>query len=301
MKCQFIKNGGFQCKANAKTGQEYCSMHHPMAEAIEEAYPPGFEAEEGEGEELEAIQAPDPSYEAMSHAHDELLSRYKREDAGGVRPVPRRPQHQQAQAAPPETEVTPEVLAEHLVQMLLQQEAERRFNPPRHPGARDRDGMLPRDGSAEPSVNQSFRVVPRRRANDETLPIDPVTGKPPASLKPGYVYRNVRVRDHHDRPTMSRVAELERYEFEIVRDANGDPMEGRLGILMQGPPESQASYTFDKTPQGSQRRDEALYLAGDVADDVNRAMNQRVANVVVGEDYDHQRVMVNYEGKETPV
>ena len=39
MQCQWIKEGGTQCKANAKKGESYCGIHLKKARKVEEGSP----------------------------------------------------------------------------------------------------------------------------------------------------------------------------------------------------------------------------------------------------------------------
>ena len=314
-RCVYRKSSGQQCKHQGREG-DYCQLHAgivreremqaKLAAGEQERSDAGGDEEGWEYEDEPAVpETPveDPAYAAMNRGQDEFIASLKRErplESEGVRPAPRR---QPVTAAPEKPPVSPELVAEYMVQQLLRQEAQMRMNPAKRPGERDSrsqyEGM--RTPDSEPTVNRAFRVVPRRKLYDETVVIDPTTGKAPTSLVPGYDVRHVRTRDQHDRPIASRVAELESYGYECVRDAEGEVIESRYGVVMQGPPEARASRTFDLTPAGSMKRDEALYQAGDIADDVNRLMNERVAGVVVGPEHQHQPVMVGYDGKQVPI
>ena len=185
--------------------------------------------------------------------------------------------------------VDPLLVGGAMQQMLLKQEIEDRLRQSRgRQKQRDRDGYeLP-----EPAAQMPFRVVPRRRAVDSTVPVEPAEsprhGQPPLALRPDFVQRYVRERDHMDRPTQSRVEEFKEYGYEIVTHDDGTPYRNRLGVLMQAPPEQYALRASEKTPKGAALRDDALLMAMDMADAANRTAGDDVARVVV--DQEHRTV-----------
>lgn len=54
-------------------------------------------------------------------------------------------------------------------------------------------------------------------------------------------------------PSLTRVQELRDWGYEVVLDAAGKPVQNRLGVLMQGPPEQRAARVAHLTPVGARK------------------------------------------------
>lgn len=178
-------------------------------------------------------------------------------------------QRRTAEAPPPVPGEDPALRAARYAQILLAQEERARSKRARGgPGSRDE----------EPS-RTPFKVIPRRSRPDSTLVLDPVTGKPPESVKPGWLLRHVSATDWMGRPTEARIADMEDYGGEVVADANGRAIESRYGVVMQIALEQAALRTADKTPSGATSRQQAFAEMEQLSDMANRAAGTRVASV----------------------
>jgi hypothetical protein len=54
-------------------------------------------------------------------------------------------------------------------------------------------------------------------------------------------------------PSLSRVQEMRGWGYEVVLDAENKPVQSRLGVLMQGPPEQRAARVAHLTPVGARK------------------------------------------------
>jgi len=186
-----------------------------------------------------------------------------------------------------------EVVGGAIAHLLAHEEAQQRLETAlrRSRGYReDEFGMTVDDRPRKAEKPRPWKVIPRRSRPDPTTIIDPVTGKPPESLKPGWVTRHVRTIDHSDRPTQARVAEFTDYGYEPILDKNGEAIVTRFGMAMQGPPEQYALRVTEKAPLGALNRDESLEVAMQWAEEANRAADQSVARVIVSDEHRTQRM-----------
>lgn len=192
-----------------------------------------------------------------------------------------------AQPAAGAATADPNLVAARMAQLMVIQETVERRKLARAGKPRRND-----DGTREADLPRAaFRVIPRRQRPDATEAIDPTTGKYPASIPTGWTLRRVRLRDHENRPTQARVSEFEGYGYVPVTDANGEPIEDRLGLLMMAPPEAKAERTRDKTPPGANLRDDAFDAAMDIEGDINRIAGQGAASVVTEADHGRRRTL----------
>jgi hypothetical protein len=80
--------------------------------------------------------------------------------------------------------------------------------------------------------------------------------------------------------SLGMIQDLRRWDYEVVTDADGKPVQGRLGVLMQGPPERRAARIASMTPVGARRHKsdpEEQYQA--VVEGINREHGRRVLTV----------------------
>ncbi len=298
MKCAYPTASGETCPKYAAKNSDFCIHHRDIVNKMRDdaAVPEGEEpastlphedreyfeetVAQAEAEEAEHAAAALAAERDPGRAHAEAVVdgfRKGRSESTAER-LPRRTRSPKPAELPDEPD--PVQRAQLMVQIHLAREAERRFKRGR--GDRDRDGLRTRDG--EDQVDP-WMVIPRIREIDETAPVDPVTGAYPADIKPGYVTHWVSMRDDHDRPTTSRLAKRQRYGYVTVNDASGEPIEGRLGMLMQAPPEASAAYTLAGMPQGAMKRDEALAQAADM----NAEIGERFGGIVAEAEHRHHR------------
>jgi hypothetical protein len=89
------------------------------------------------------------------------------------------------------------------------------------------------------------------------IPTRKDASQPPvgAQLKEGWKTTWARRTDFRGEPdpSLSRVQELRDWGYEVVLDAEGKPIQGRLGVLMQGPPEQRAARVAHLTPVGARK------------------------------------------------
>ena len=245
--------------------------------------------EEGEAAAAAVAAGGDPT---RDYAEQVVGGFRKARSESEVQRLPRRTRPPSREEIPDEPD--PMQRAQLLVQVHLAREAERRFR--QGSGARDRDGLRTRDGE---DGMEPWQVIPRIREIDETAPVDPVTGGYPADIKAGYVTHWVSLRDDHDRPTTSRLAKRQRYGYVTVKDAEGEPIEGRLGMLMQAPVEASAAYTLAGMPRGAMKRDEALAQAQDMDAEL-QAVGEAYGGIVVEREHQHKRGTVTGMHTEYP-
>lgn len=275
-KCKAIKKDGKPCKNTAMEGTAGLCNSHSLQMGM--LHPDDSRIFQREGPREQPVETK-ASRAAPAGSEGEPVREGEREfnplrdfaDPGRRSRVahPEKREHQ------PEAE---EVGAK-MAQMLLAYESRERSRQSAR--RRDRDGLtLPDEERRLP-----FRVIPRRQRPDPTAIIDPITGVAPESLIEGYVHRWVRTVDWMDRPTESRVAEMEDYGYSFVTDTEGNPIESRFGVAMQAPPEQYAARMLDRTPSGSLLRDDALAAADEMAEYLNRQRGEVHARVVAEQDH----------------
>ncbi len=322
-KCAYPTASGETCTKPQVHGSDFCRGHRDLvnqmrnearqviAAEVEEAEPadPLDAAEEGPSsalprEEREYFRETVAAAEAEDAASfggdptrasgEAIVDQFRKaKSETTAERLPRRTRSPKPSALPDEAD--PVQKAQLLVQVHLAREAERRFK--RGSGARDRDGFRTKEGEDEVTP---WMVIPRIREIDETAPVDPITGEYPADIKPGWVTHWVSMRDDHDRPTTSRLAKRQRYGYVTVKDEEGDPIEGRLGMLMQAPPQSAAAYTLAGMPQGAMKRDEALAQAQDIDADLQAYGGESLGGIVVEQEHRHKRGTVAGINSEFP-
>ncbi len=289
MRCRYpIGRDSFCGKFCRKNGQ-YCPDHQDVVNANEALLRQQDQDTAAQREEVESSPEGVAARLAEAEEPDAAAATAGFRKINADREAQRVPRRGPVPPPPPEAaQPDPAMIAQHIVEIHLAREAERRFKR----GSRERheDGTRVREG--EDKI-EPWQVIPRILEIDETAPVDPVTGGYPSDIKPGWVTHWVTTRDAYDRPTTARVARRERYGYVPVRDAEGEPIEGRLGLLMQAPPQASAAYTLAAMPQGAMKRDEALAQAQDIDADVRAYGGEGVGGIVVHSDHKHRRGMVS--------
>lgn len=77
-------------------------------------------------------------------------------------------------------------------------------------------------------------------------------------------------------PALTKVQALRDWAYEVVTDGDGKPIQGRLGVLMQGPPTQRAARIAHHTPVGARRPREQEEAMMEFVEGVNRQHGKRV-------------------------
>lgn len=291
--CQFSTPQKPVCKAHALTDQEYCRIHAQMVGLLDEPeaapyIPPGARhtepAASRPGRPAPAVEAPPPP-RTERRLDPATLLRHQQERLADR-------QASMALPMPDGYQVSSEEVGARIAVMLRaretrEREAAMRRGAPRRDAREEYEGMRLDDGDPE-AARRPMKVLTRRQIPDPTRIIDPVTKQRPASMRDDFVHRWVAVEDGHGRPNETRIATMEDYGYEFIRDERGEPIESRFGVAMQGPPEAYANRMIDRSPEGAYQRDQALQGADAIAQEINRRLGDDRAVTVVNER-DHGR------------
>lgn len=83
-------------------------------------------------------------------------------------------------------------------------------------------------------------------------------------------------------PALTKVQEMRAWGYEVTTDKDGKPIQGRLGVHMQGPPQQRAARIAAKTPVGARRPREYEENVLEFVEQTNREYGKRV---LVATDY----------------
>lgn len=272
--CNFGEASGRPCGAEVVPGRPYCAFHIEMAggggagRARSPKSPP----------EPAADESPVETRVNETHVQGEMsgwrAQRQLRVEMDEKTYLPPQGRSRIVHEMPTRHTEEPEVIGSKMARLMLIAEQQQMARKRR--ARRDEHGYVMREDDDQPPP---MRVIPRRTRPDPTAIIDPITGRTPESLDPKQVHRWVRTVDWMDRPTESRVAEFEDYGYTFITDANGDPIESRFGVAMQGAPQQYAARVLDCMPTGAIQRDDALTQASDMADWMNERKGADYAHV----------------------
>jgi hypothetical protein len=107
---------------------------------------------------------------------------------------------------------------------------------------------------------------------------DAAAPPPEAQMKDGWWPQWIPTKDIEGKPdpSLMKVQEMRDWDYEVVTDAAGKPIQGRLGVLMQGPPERRAARQAHLTPVGARRPREQEEQFLQQVEDINREHGRRV-------------------------
>jgi hypothetical protein len=285
--CSFTgKNGA--CKGRAVTGSDYCVFHQPKPPSPETQFDTAAAAPEpeperdrrpGEGTRRPLTAQIDPS----------ILLENQRER--------QREQAEWMNAPAEESAIPTDMVAARLAVIMHEHEHNERERLRRR-GQPQREGREAYEGFRLDNGDPALKHVPvkmltRRSGPDPTRIIDPITKRTPEALRPDWVQEWVSITDWQGNPTEHRIAELEGYGYEFIPDAQNRPIEGRLGVAMQGPPEAKAQHILAHTLTGAMRtRDDSLAAADSYAQAINRRAGDQVVTIVPERDHGEKRTTV---------
>lgn len=301
MKCHWTTGEGKGCARELLKGTDYCAFHgkvvRTMADAkakralegLDRGAPSGGASAAGPSA-IEEGPASSSDEEYLSEEDQAEAGDWEEEDApvAAARP-PMKRARARAGDAPDYTGVDPDVVGAMLVQVALEQERRDSVRP--GTGRRDREGR--RSAADAPHVRtDGFRIIQRLTELDSTAPVDPVTGGYPEDIEPGWVLRWVSMRDSRDRPSQAGVAHIMRAGYVPVRDANGDPIEDRLGALMQGPPEAYATRALSRMPRGAVHQRDSLEALEEINKDLRQYGGENAGGLFKAPGHGRTRHMV---------
>lgn len=281
------------CKARARNDSDYCNFHQPKdlsAPPPEAPSEPGVARDEAEdkalfGERPDRRPGEAPKRPLTAQIDPRVLLENQKER--------QREQAAWATADDEEPAIPMDQVAAKLAVVMHEHELrERERFRKRGQPRRDEEGYRLDDG--DPALAKvPVKMLTRRSGPDPTRIIDPITKRTPEALRRDWVQEWVSITDWQGNPTEHRIAELEGYGYEFIPDAENRPIEGRLGVAMQGPPEAKAAHTLAHTLTGALRtRDDSLAAADSYAQAINRRAGDNVVSIVAERDHGEKRTSV---------